>query len=140
MTDREALAVRVAQEVWGWKLDPTKSRFVKGGDGFKITPVYLCDISNEVFSWAGLGRTLEAMAERKYFPMFNPSRVDVMNEKMERMSVEFIYPAYSESDSVLRGVAGFQLERLVRNVPQFKNMLIEATHQAALEALEKKNG
>ena len=137
--------IEVAEKVWGWKVSPyndddiairwTEGTFEDGElGGISAKQVFFSEFN----SWEGFGRTVEAMAGRKYFPILNPSREDVPGlGKMERMQVIFIYPSYSKGDSVLSGEANFQVKRLVEYTPQFVDYLIEATHLAALEALKE---
>ena len=137
---REEIAIKVATDVWGLTLfdeikgqAPYWTRTISG----PFLGILASNLEKEVFSWSGFGRTVEAMAHKGFFPMLNPSRDDIPGVgKMERMQVEFLYPAYSEHEKLDRGVAGFQLERLVRSVPQFNHMLWGATHLAALEAIK----
>lgn len=68
LTDDE-LAVAVAVEIWGWK------RSLFSGDPFwgsgKVSYISEKYLKDEVFSWSGFGRTIDAMAEMGYFPFMN---------------------------------------------------------------------
>ena len=131
-------SIETMETVWRWE-NPHDNYYLKES-GNADCP-YSIWIKEKITSWAGFGKTLEAMAERGYFPEFIPS-IDKRTEgdRYERMDVRFIKPARSELEGVESGVAGFQFpDNMVESVPRFTNYLWQATHVAALEAIKEKN-
>ncbi len=123
--------IEVAEKVWGWNNLPGIKPMNEWSE-LQRDPEYL---KKQVNSWQGFGRTVEAMAYRGYFLLFEPSINKRGNgDRYERMNIEFIKPARAEKEKMNRGIAGFQLaDNMVSNVGLFIEYIIKATHLAALE-------
>ena len=105
--------IEVAEKVWWWKCKPHEDRgwyTFSEIDKFNYEYTYPIDwLRDEVNSWTGFGRTVEAMAGKGY--------------------------AFSCDDGVVYFIKyGDQWEGFY-GVSPFKNF-IEATHLAALEAMK----
>lgn len=106
--------IEVAEKVWGW--NPADCPYYKkvaellsdNDDNFKVEATDL--LRAEVNSWAGFGRTVEAMAEKGLY-FFN-----IPNEIRHTDYRKVIFNKLSDRDI---------------------KKLIEATHLAALEELKK---
>ena len=92
--------IEVAEKLWGWTLS---------GPAFKDFPKL--DLESECNSWSGFGRTVEAMADRKW--TFNALCVG------KPSMVQFISTEHDNSP-----------------FPKHHESLIEATHLSALEAIK----
>jgi hypothetical protein len=97
--------IEVAEKVWGWEFDATRSN---------LNILYLCGIQNQVNSWQGFGRTVEAMADDFHFAS------DTLFVWFER-----------------KGRAGYFSAPLFSKTMNMEDFT-QATHLAALEAM--KNG
>jgi len=126
MTLTNEQCIQVAEKVWGWKRkaedkatankEGMPPRWIEpGSDPLKsINRLYNAwQLKHEIESWSGFGRTVEAMAEKKLNFLVEPS--SVMFWSADR-SIQFAVP-------------------YTRN-PFNKEHFIEATHLAALEAID----
>lgn len=108
--------IEIAEKVWGW---PTIQGYWVNPETEK--PVFNDGLREEVNSWQGFGRTVEAMAEKgwAFSELCGPTEEDLNNGdrlSFHKFSDDIFYPL--EWDNC---------------VPK---SLIEATHLAALEALK----
>lgn len=116
MTKQE-LAIAVAEQVWGMKT--LNEEGVIGWRDDSIVGITLIGLMQEVFSWQGFGRTVEAMAERKLY----------CENSLFGSNVHAPYTVYFTTESGFhKGEADY--------IPADPKSLIEATHKAALEALK----
>jgi len=79
LTDEQC--IEIADKVWGWEFDVTRS---------KLNGMYLCGIQNQVNSWQGFGRTVEAMADRTHCAFYSKLKAHLaqyfMDESKEKLN------------------------------------------------------
>lgn len=116
---------KVAEEVWGWTYI-TNEKLVYGGYWRKGPPGCrsrrsgnIGAIRREVHSWEGFGRTVEAMADRKLTLDMHPHECEMVRGRTLGFMQE----------------NGIEASRVECN-PYNETSIIEATHLAALEAIE----
>ena len=116
--------IEVAEKVWGWKCKPREDRgwyIFSGIDKFNYEYTYPIDwLRDEVNSWQGFGRTVEAM--------FGKGKCVYISKWISHVGFNCMDTMCMDKNHISDEMIDDELE--------FPEHLWEATHLAALEAMK----